>query len=356
MADPNAYGRTSRIPPLPLLQLSLSVADAMEKRDVATVDIPSAFMQAFIDETVHVKFDDEIINLLCELDPKLEEYVGFEHGKRVLYTRLNKALYGTLQASRLFWERISDFLITTNGFERNPYDFCVVNKSINDKQMTIVWYVDDLKISHEDPMAVTDMINALKKEFGKVSDLTVTRGKIHDNLGIRFDFSEPGKVVMSMEDYISNLLEETPDDQIKGMASSPASNHLFDVNSNCKKLASNTAVIYPHLTAKLLYLSKHTRPDILTSVSFLCTRVQTPDDDNWKKLGQCLTYLKNTRQDKYMLAVDDSWTIRWWVDASYVVHPDMKVTQVLRCLLVMDAYTPCQPSNALTVAAQQSLN
>jgi hypothetical protein len=276
---------TSPIVAIKSLLLSC-VADAMEKRDIATVDIPSAFMQAFIDKTVHVKFNDEVINLLCELDPKLNEYVGLEHGKRVLYTRLNKALYGTLQASRLFWERISDFLITTNGFERNPYDFCVVNKRVKDKQMTIVWYVDDLKISHEDSMVVTDMVNTLKKEFGKVSDLTVTRGKIHNYLGIRFDFSTSGKVVMSMEDYISNLLEETPDDLIKGMASSPASNHLFDVNPNCKKLASESAVLYHHLTAKLLYLSKRTRPDLLTAVSFLCTRVQTPDEDDWKKLGR----------------------------------------------------------------------
>jgi hypothetical protein len=41
--------------------------DAMEGRDVATVDIPGAFMQADIDEVVHVKFEGEIAEMLVKL-------------------------------------------------------------------------------------------------------------------------------------------------------------------------------------------------------------------------------------------------------------------------------------------------
>jgi hypothetical protein len=90
--------------------------DAREERDVATIDIPVAFMQAFIDELVHVKFDGELINLICKVDPSPSKFVTMENGKRVLYTKLNKALYGTVQASRLFWERLSSFLVENNGF------------------------------------------------------------------------------------------------------------------------------------------------------------------------------------------------------------------------------------------------
>ena len=41
-------------------------------------------MQAFIDETVHIKFDNELIDLLREVDPSLKQYVSYENGKRVL--------------------------------------------------------------------------------------------------------------------------------------------------------------------------------------------------------------------------------------------------------------------------------
>jgi Reverse transcriptase (RNA-dependent DNA polymerase) len=293
-------------------------------RDVATIDIPSAFMQAFIDEIVHIKFDNELIDLLCEVDPSLKQYVSYENGKRVLYTKLNKALYGTVQASRLFWERISSFLIERNGFERNPYDFCVVNKTVNGKQLTIVWYVDDLKISHVDSSVVDSMIDSLKKEFGQVSDLTIRRGKVHDYLGIKFDFSVAGKVILSMDDYVSQLLEETPDELLKGTFASAAGNHLFKTNPKSERLDSETSVLYHHLTMRLLYLSKRARPDLQTAVSFLCTRVQSPDVDDWKKLGRCLTFLRDTKDEVFTLSADGSWVIKWWVDASYGVHPDMK--------------------------------
>ena len=37
------------------------------------------------------------------------------------------------------------------GFTLHPYDPWIANKTINGSQCTIVWYVDDTKISHIDP-------------------------------------------------------------------------------------------------------------------------------------------------------------------------------------------------------------
>jgi hypothetical protein len=60
--------------------------DAMEERDVATVDIPGAFMQADIDEVVHVKFEGKIAEMLVKLDPQLyRKYVKDENGKSVSF-------------------------------------------------------------------------------------------------------------------------------------------------------------------------------------------------------------------------------------------------------------------------------
>lgn len=66
--------------------------------------------------------------------------------KQVLYVELKKALYGTLRAALLFWRKLSKHLVD-NGYVINPYNWCVTNKIINNKQCTIVWHVDDLKIS-----------------------------------------------------------------------------------------------------------------------------------------------------------------------------------------------------------------
>ena len=47
---------------------------------------------------------------------------------------------------------------------------------IKGKQCTVAWYVDDAKISHDDPEVVTMIINKLEEQFGK---MTVTRGRKH---------------------------------------------------------------------------------------------------------------------------------------------------------------------------------
>jgi hypothetical protein len=63
-----------------------AVIDAMEERDVATVDIPGAFMQADIDEVAHVKFEGETAEMLVKLDPKSHrKHVKDENGKTALH-------------------------------------------------------------------------------------------------------------------------------------------------------------------------------------------------------------------------------------------------------------------------------
>jgi len=60
--------------------------------------------------------------------------------------------------------------------------------------MTIVWHVDAYKISHTDAKVVTDILKKLEETFGKKTPIAVTRGPIHDYLGMTIDYSVKGKV------------------------------------------------------------------------------------------------------------------------------------------------------------------
>ena len=44
-----------------------AVIDALENRDVAVLDVLGAFMQADIDELVHVRFTGEMVNMLLQM-------------------------------------------------------------------------------------------------------------------------------------------------------------------------------------------------------------------------------------------------------------------------------------------------
>jgi hypothetical protein len=125
----------------------------------------------------------------------------------------------------------------------------VMNKVIDNKQCTIVWDVDDLKISHEDPDVVGQFIDLIKEEFGCKMDLPVWQGRIHDYLGIQVNFSEDQKVKLTMYDHIDKLINKMPVELMKGSGVMPAANHMFLVNPECDKLNEINAVLYHHLTA-----------------------------------------------------------------------------------------------------------
>ena len=144
------------------------------------------------------------------------------------------ALYGTLKAALLFWKKLSKSL-KTRGFTINPYDWCIANKDIEGSQCTIVWHIDDLKISHKSLKVVDDIISSLKKEYGKVGEVTVKRGKVHDYLRMTLDFSLKGKFIINMEAYLDKVLDDFPK-EMDGMASTPAADHLFKTRENIKKL------------------------------------------------------------------------------------------------------------------------
>ena len=99
----------------------------------------------------------------------------------MLYVYLSKALYGLLQSALLFYRKLPSEL-EGFGFTVNPYDPCVVNNMVNGLRMTVIWYVDNLKISHKDSGEVTKFIEHFRKLFG--DRMSIHRGKVHDYLGM----------------------------------------------------------------------------------------------------------------------------------------------------------------------------
>ena len=69
-------------------------------------------------------------------------------GKKDLYVCTLNAIYGIMKAALLFYLKFLEIL-TSIGFVINPYDYCVANKIVDHHQLTVVWHVDDLKISHQ---------------------------------------------------------------------------------------------------------------------------------------------------------------------------------------------------------------
>lgn len=214
--------------------------------------------------------------LLAKIVPDVhQKYIHHNRGQLYFYCKLNVALYRTLKATLLFWQKLTASL-KMRGFIINPYNWCIINKTIDGSQCTILWHVDDLKISHRSSTVIDEIVTSIKEEHGKTDEMTARRVKIHDYLGMTLDFSLLGKFIIDKKNYINKIIKDLPD-ELGGSKTTHVSYHLFKTRHGATKLSKHDSEQFQHVTAQLLFLCKIGQPDIHTAVSFLCTRVKQPD-------------------------------------------------------------------------------
>ena len=301
------------------LLLSLLI-DAKEERDVATADVVGAYLNADMEDFVLMRLVGDAVDILCTVNPMYLEFVVIENGQKVLYVQLLKALYGCV-TSALLWYDLFTSVLTQIGFTLNPYDACVANAIIDGSQCTIAWYVDDNKISHKNPAVVSDIISKIESKFGK---MTVTRGKVHDFLGMNITFTPNQTVEIRMENYVDEALADFDCVFTATGTTTPAQHGLFDIDPNAPLLNTADSELFHRHVAKLLYLSKRGRTDIQLAIAFLTTRVSCSTTQDWNKLKRVFLYLKGTRSLFLTLGADSLYKLNTWVDAAYAVHPDMR--------------------------------
>ena len=140
---------------------------------------------------------------------------------------------------------------------------------------------------------------------------------------MQLDFQKPGKLIADMSDYVQTILAELLP-EMRGKAKTPAANHLFNMDLKSAPIDKDRAEAFHCITMQLMYLSQRGRPDLWTAISFLSSRTSSPDEQDCKNLCRLTKYLDATIDLNLTLICDDSGIVTWWVDASYVIHPNMK--------------------------------
>jgi hypothetical protein len=215
---------------------------------------------------------------------------------------LDKGLYGLGEAAKLWYDTISAALLGM-GMTRNAKDPCV--------------FVDDIMATCKNEDAIMNLHSELYKRYGAV---TYDRGNVQSYLGQTFDVTASGKCDVTMAGYVSDLLD---DQKVTGHATTPASEDLFDPGEG-ELLPPVERKNFHSTLAKLLYLSKRVRPDLLTAVTYLTTRTVGPTANDQMKLGRVLRYLNASKELGIAFSSDGVFSVVAYVDASYGVHPDYR--------------------------------
>ena len=103
-----------------------------------------------------------------------------------MYSEAKKAMYINLEASLIFWTKLSKSLEKI-VYLRNKYNWCVMNNIIKGKQWTIIWHINNMKMSHIDSDVVSGVISDIDTEYVNITNMNITRGTIQKYLGMTID-------------------------------------------------------------------------------------------------------------------------------------------------------------------------
>jgi len=249
-------------------------------------DIGSAYLNASLGDKhiIHMRLHPMVAEVLCKVH---EKYKNYRNADGSIVVRLVKALYGLVEFALLWHRELTSTLIQL-GYEANPFEKCVFVKKSREKIVSIVGvFVDDLKIIAEDEKMIDDVHKVLVIKYKEVK---IAKGDVLDYLGMVWDYKTPYEVSISMPKYMEELLENGPEKDHRKTAKSPAANDLLKIGDS-EILNFQDKVRFHSETAKLLYLAKRIKPELLLSVSFLASRVQSPTTQDFEKLKRVFQYI-----------------------------------------------------------------
>jgi hypothetical protein len=232
----------------------LAIAACNEKCSVGKLDVKDAFIQTEMSGTpVYIKCAGKLKNVILCTYPKLADYVSKDG---VLYCKLLKALYGCVQASKLWYLKLLQFL-EREGYQKCEVDPCIFRRVEGDMVYLLVVYVDNVLIiapEQEDRRIEKRCVEEFKW-------VTLEVGNVHSYLGMQLKFTK-GCVKIDMRSYIEGVLVG-----VKGLKAyqSPTNKSLFTVASDEAELTAVETKRFHTVVAKLLYLSRRARPDIICS-------------------------------------------------------------------------------------------
>jgi hypothetical protein len=290
---------------------TVATVGANEGKLVCTYDFPGAYLNARREgraPKVYVRFNKFQTQVMCKIDPEWHKCVrpdGTSIGEAT------GALYGLLESGGL-WNEDVVILFKSLNYSQSMYDPCVFYK----KGVRIVLYVDDLYITYDNEGAIKDLQSTLLDKFG--GEFKYPIDDTVEFLGMKIKQVDRG-IFVTMPDKLQDVTAG-----IQESASTPAGNNLFTIDENAKELEQKQKEKFHTLVAKLLYISKRVRPDILLAVTFLTTRVQNPRQDDWTKLIRVLRYLRKTKHKGLTLRIGESVFVQSYIDASYGPHADGK--------------------------------
>jgi hypothetical protein len=266
----------------------LGIASSKPCHVIVKIDIKGAFVQTpMTGEPTYVRIDPKVMRVTVELYP---------------------------------WYALIKSVLIGMGYEVGPTDPWVFVKQVGNCIFILLLYIDDI-------LAIVDKTEAewlratLVAHFGTVQ---FEIGSRLSYLGIEIDIRDIGTVI-DMPFYVRQVVADTETRFVVTVYESPGVRSSYVVEDDGEKLPEDRRAWFHSVVAKLLYVAKRARPNILTVVIFLCIIVQGATTEDEQKLLRVLGYLKQSCERTLMLrATDAKCNVVAYMDAAYALHSNSK--------------------------------
>ena len=279
--------------------ISLAVSMNLEMR---LMDVVTAYLYGSLDSDIYMKIPDGF---------KLPETLNSKP-KEMCSIKLQRSLYGLKQSGRMWYNRLSDYLIN-KGYTNNVLCPCVFIRKTTSGFVIITVYVDDLNIIGT-KNEIEEAVSYLKKEF-EMKDL----GKTKYCLGLQIEHMHNG-IFVHQSNYTGKILKRFNMNDSKSM-STPMEGRSLKIDKDpfrsCEKDEDVLGAETPYLSAigALMYLTNCTRPDICFAINLLARYSSAPTKRHWKGIHHIFRYLRGTTDIGLFFSNDSKAELIGYIDA-----------------------------------------
>ena len=291
--------------------ISLAVSKKLEMR---LMDVVTAYLYGSLDSDIYMKIPEGF---------KMPEALSTKP-KEMYSIKLQRSLYGLKQSGRMWYNRLSDYLIN-KGYVNNVICPCVFIKKTISGFVIIAVYVDDLNIIGTEN-EINEATVYLKEEF-EMKDL----GKTKYCLGLQIEHMHNG-IFVHQSNYTEKILKRFNMDKANPLSTPMVVRSLNIETDPFRPCEENEEILdseFPYLSAigALMYLANCTRPDISFAVNLLARFSSAPTKRHWNGIKHILRYLRGSVDLGLFYSNNSKQELIGFADAGYLSDPHKAKSQ-----------------------------
>jgi hypothetical protein len=291
------------------------------------IDVETAFLYGELEEEIYMTI------------PKgLSEYSNGEDLNNECVI-LKKSIYGLVQAARAWWKKFTKSLQDI-GFARCLTDNCLMMRKNADGIVILCIYVDDV-CCFGDKVAIAKAINEIEQIY------SIKRiGELSEFIGVNIEIN--GDTMNLSQNDTMTRLEKLFKEEIKTLKNydTPAGQNdtILRPTENETLLSDEEQSNYRSGVGTLLWLMKHSRPDIANAVREASKVMDGATKAHWKYLLRIIKYVIDTRDRTLQFTLSQTdlsgMNIEGFCDSDYAGDRDTRKSvagfaiYLLGCLIV----------------------